>query len=1018
MAETLTFSPVTATDIIQRTQNTASYIDDSIGPTWAFRVGCTSTRLSSGGVTSYEYEWKDVAIRFPNVQIPPESTIRSVKLALKVQANQTYLPIQSQVYFVNEDDAVPPNSLIDFQGLNLTSAVAWTLNEGSLGVFTDVETPELRSILNTILSRPGWASGNAVVAVLKIDRTATLARGDFLNPFLEGNGGLPDGVNLVVEYSPPYYEGIISESFTVSDQSIGEEDLSNKNKVTAIFINPFYNALPDGYQPYGEEGTYTVIWDEDYAGSEVSVDDVVAQSTAEAQTGTPDISTGTTIANLGKLTGKWYWEVTATRATHLTGDAVSPDTPPSLSVGVAANAVALEQKLGMDSYGYGYARDGSFLNAGAAETTVGTNLTFDDGDIISVAMDADSGKLWFAKNGEWLESGDPENGTGEIFTLPSMEMFASVTTAGAGFDDGSGSYLVDTTLTANFGDSDFAYDVPSAFLPYNQNVDDYSGNISEDVGLSDAFEVSAEYGTIPADAEGSLTEGATLSDSMSGLLPGDSEIEESGVAGESFTVADSISADTADRGLTEGVSVSDAIVADSPNRSMPEGVTLDDTLSSADSVINPATSEDVELSDTIEGGKLLDDSDYPDDDVTTDDAITVERELAAQFTNETVTSADEVVGGISKGKLLEESSQIFETLGFGWIKALTSTAQITETVIVESAWEINDILGAREAVSCKRAGTENVESTLGMFGQSMIAQLFNESVTSTADAVEAITYLHQMVSVANSTMAATGTPSVGVTFNPKVAEAVAVTGLLSVFNTIGKTLSESPDIADAATLTWPKTISDSFAIADAPTMQWVAMHILTESLAATETAIGLFNFSDTIAETLEAGATLTLQQMLQESVTDILDFGITIVLDDETWECWVLNTNAFHPSVYSGFDFNSYAVYNNQAFGCKEDGIYRLDGATDNGTTINAGIVLPETDFGTLREKRFRKAYFGISGTSPSIRMESETGDVTYTITDSRANLQRNQKGKEWTLKLQGFDSLDQIDLVPIILTR
>jgi hypothetical protein len=354
----------------------------------------------------------------------------------------------------------------------------------------------------------------------------------------------------------------------------------------------------------------------------------------------------------------------------------------------------------------------------------------------------------------------------------------------------------------------------------------------------------------------------------------------------------------------------------------------------------------------------------------------------------------------------------------GWIKSATSTAAITDVAEAELALNISEWLNVSGELTNNWTGTENVTSTLGLFGQSMIAQIFNDEVTSTAAAVEVVTYLHQMISVANSTFAAADTSSSQVEFNPLIAEAIAVAGTLGVLHTLYPAISESAAATDAVQPGWLTAIAETFAIVDASTIQWVAMHILTESLVATDTAVGLFNFTDTVTETLAIAAALTLQQTLQDSIEEILNFGITIRLDDEVWEAWVLNTNQFHPSVYSGFDFNSYAVYNNQAFGCREDGIYRLDGDDDNGTTINAGIVLPETDFGSMREKRFRKAYFGISGTSPSIRMETDTANVTYTITSSKANIQRNQKGKDWTLKVSGYDDMDFIELVPIILTR
>jgi len=275
-----------------------------------------------------------------------------------------------------------------------------------------------------------------------------------------------------------------------------------------------------------------------------------------------------------------------------------------------------------------------------------------------------------------------------------------------------------------------------------------------------------------------------------------------------------------------------------------------------------------------------------------------------------------------------------------------------------------------------------------------------------------------MISVVDSSLVATDTLTSKATFNPLVAEAVAIAGTLAVLRTLYPTISETAAAADTAQPGWLKTITDGGAIVDTAAYQWAAIHILTESLVATDTAIGLFDISDTVSETLAAAAAATIQQMLQASVTDILNFGITLKLDGELWECWVMNSNKFNFSVYSGFDFNSYATYNNQAFGCRADGIYLLDGTTDNDVAFNAGIVLPETSFGTSRKKRFRKAYFGLSGGSPAIRMETDSGNTTYSIASSKANLSRSQYGKEWVVKVQGYDDMDFVELIPIILTR
>jgi hypothetical protein len=69
------------------------------------------------------------------------------------------------------------------------------------------------------------------------------------------------------------------------------------------------------------------------------------------------------------------------------------------------------------SYGYrGYTGD-KITNS----TSSSYGDTFSTGDIIGVALDTGSGKLWFSKNGVWQGSGDPENGTGEAFTTSNCE---------------------------------------------------------------------------------------------------------------------------------------------------------------------------------------------------------------------------------------------------------------------------------------------------------------------------------------------------------------------------------------------------------------------------------------------------------------------------------------------------------------------------------------------------------------------------------------------------------------------
>ena len=105
-------------------------------------------------------------------------------------------------------------------------------------------------------------------------------------------------------------------------------------------------------------------------------------------------------ATMGMTAGKWYWEIQGT--TNTGGFQVLP--------GIAGRMVtsASEQELGeaADTYAY-YSTNGNSYTGGSGSSY---GDTFAADDIISVAVDLDNNKLYFAKNGTWQNSGDPTSG--------------------------------------------------------------------------------------------------------------------------------------------------------------------------------------------------------------------------------------------------------------------------------------------------------------------------------------------------------------------------------------------------------------------------------------------------------------------------------------------------------------------------------------------------------------------------------------------------------------------------------
>lgn len=103
--------------------------------------------------------------------------------------------------------------------------------------------------------------------------------------------------------------------------------------------------------------------------------------------------------------GKWYWEICYDSIDIVAG--VSSDS------GIAPSTVATTVRLGgtVNDIVFEEWRSPTMYRIAGAETAYGVDL--DETDTLMVAYDAGAGKIWFGKNGTWMESGDPASGINE-----------------------------------------------------------------------------------------------------------------------------------------------------------------------------------------------------------------------------------------------------------------------------------------------------------------------------------------------------------------------------------------------------------------------------------------------------------------------------------------------------------------------------------------------------------------------------------------------------------------------------
>jgi hypothetical protein len=228
-------------------------------------------------------------------------------------------------------------------------------------------------------------------------------------------------------------------------------------------------------------------------------------------------------ATIGKSTGKWYWEV-AQSGTRAGGENM---------VGVATADSPLDV-LGGDQYGWVIESNGKKRHDNSAQSY---GDTMEDGDVYCIAIDLDAGKLWAGKNGTW--NGDPAAGTDPMYSDTFGTVFPGV--GGAHSEIG---------FTANFGDSAFAYTVPSGF----------------NSGWSDSPPVEAD-------------------------------------TGEYISIDDSFTTELMVESTSEEFSISDSFSGDTNTRSFSENLTFSDNLSAPGSTYSTTLSEAISFSDSIIGGR-------------------------------------------------------------------------------------------------------------------------------------------------------------------------------------------------------------------------------------------------------------------------------------------------------------------------------------------------------------------------------------------------------------------------------
>lgn len=167
------------------------------------------------------------------------------------------------------------------------------------------------------------------------------------------------------------------------------------------------------------------------------------------------------------------------------------------------------------------------------------------------------------------------------------------------------------------------------------------------------------------------------------------------------------------------------------------------------------------------------------------------------------------------------------------------------------------------------------------------------------------------------------------------------------------------------------------------------------------------------------GVIAFIHPQILEIIGDI-EVGISGgAVDPGVFATYVMTGVRGEPSLYSNFNFNSYAKFRGQYFGAGEDGIYLLEGSDDAGDEIHSGIRIGPANFGTDREKRLRLLRCGGKTVGAQAKVSNGNGSAGYyDVEGGRAGVSREVQGREITIDVVDFETLDHLEIVPLVLHK
>lgn len=225
--------------------------------------------------------------------------------------------------------------------------------------------------------------------------------------------------------------------------------------------------------------------------------------------------------------------------------------------------------------------------------------------------------------------------------------------------------------------------------------------------------------------------------------------------------------------------------------------------------------------------------------------------------------------------------------------------------------------------------------------------------------------------------------------------------------------------------------NESLELSDSISNSAERLMTMTQALTLDDNADVSREVALAMLQAFTLGDTYVSAAVINISIAESIQLGDTFLVPGSDFTVYVMNTNSNALSTYKGWDFNSMAKIGGRYYGASQDGLFLLEGDTDNGTAIDASILTVSTDFGTQQQKQMSYAMLGLSQTGDMYLRVVHEDNPTYTyklttsdqtMRNARVVIGKGMSTRYWQFELlneNGADfELESVTFYPVVMTR